>query len=219
MCWQRLDFWRTQCVGQGKNDGRTEKLFQRTNKAGIAGKAVSEASARKTAVPRGQSGCPLERQQRPTQRAHLVADGRLFSNRGLKIVEGEPSQCHDNAFALWETKPERYMVVTGFGLSRDGIWRPHSWCVDRTTGKIIETTKERTKYFGVEFSKAEFDDVQEAIREHQKSRSQKSDSLSPPSPSHIDGVLGPMLSRQLEEKRPEESNGAVAGHYWQTVEQ
>jgi hypothetical protein len=79
---------------------------------------------------------------------------------------------HDNAFAFWEKKPERYMVVTGYGLSKDGIWRPHSWCIDRKTGKIIETTERRTKYFGVEFSKAEFDDAQQTIQ-RRKSASQK----------------------------------------------
>ncbi len=105
--------------------------------------------------------------------AHLLAEGRLFSNRDLKVVEGEPSQCHDNVFALWQTKPDDYLVVTGYGLSTDGIWRPHSWCVDRKTGKIIETTERRTKYFGVEFSKAEFEDALEAIRQHQKSTSEK----------------------------------------------
>jgi len=100
--------------------------------------------------------------------AHLLAEGQVFSNRGLKVVEGEPSRCHDNVFALWKTEPERYMVVTGYGLSKDGIWRPHSWCVDRKTRKITETTERRTKYFGVEFSKAEFEDAQEVIRQHQK---------------------------------------------------
>jgi hypothetical protein len=110
--------------------------------------------------------------------AHLLGDGRLFSNRGVKVVEGEPSQCHDNAFALWKTKPDDYLVVTGYGLSNDAIWRPHSWCVDRRTGKIIETTERRTKYFGVEFSKAESDEEEEAVRKHRKSASQKSRSKS-----------------------------------------
>jgi hypothetical protein len=109
----------------------------------------------------------------PNGVAHLLADGKIFSNRDVKIVAGEPSRCHDNAFALWESKPKRYMVVTGYGLSKHGIWRPHSWCIDRKTGKIIETTERRTKYFGVEFSKAEFEDAQEVIKQSQKSASQK----------------------------------------------
>jgi hypothetical protein len=105
--------------------------------------------------------------------AHLLAEGRVFSNRGLKVVDGEQSHCHDNVWALWKTKPDDYLVVTGYGLSQDSIWRPHSWCVDRTTGKIIETTDLRTKYFGVEFSKSEFEDTQEAIRQHHRSASLK----------------------------------------------
>src|SRR5215813_5231904 len=88
--------------------------------------------------------------------AWLITSGRLFSSRGLTVVEGLPSQCHDNVFMLWETDPENYFVITGYGLSKDGIWRPHSWCIDKTTRKIIETTERRTKYFGVEFSHAEF---------------------------------------------------------------
>jgi hypothetical protein len=43
--------------------------------------------------------------------------------------------------------------------------------------------------------------------------------LSSPSWSLFDGVLRPMLFRQLEEKPPEKSNGAVAGRHCQTVEQ
>jgi hypothetical protein len=141
----------------GEDEGRTESLFQTTDKAGFGGEAALEALAQEAAVPwrNGSNG--------PNGVPHLLAEGRVFSNRGLEIVEGEPSGCHDNAFAFWAKKPERYMVVTGYGLSKDGIWRPHSWCVDRKAGKIIETTERRTKYFGVEFSKAEFEDAQEAI--------------------------------------------------------
>ena len=93
--------------------------------------------------------------------AHLLAEGRLCGTRGLRVIEGEPSRCHENAFKLWETEPDSYIVVTGYGLSDDGIWRPHSWCIDQKTAKITETTERRTKYFGVEFSKAEFEEAQE----------------------------------------------------------
>lgn len=90
--------------------------------------------------------------------AHLIEQGSLFNKQGLEVIKGEPSRCHENVFALWANKPDDYLIVTGYGLSDDGIWRPHSWCVDRKTGKIIETTERREEYFGVEFSEHEIAD-------------------------------------------------------------
>ena len=39
-------------------------------------------------------------------------------------------------------------VGTGYALSRDLLWREHSWAWDRD-GRLIETTETRTRYFGI----------------------------------------------------------------------
>ena len=49
---------------------------------------------------------------------------------------------------IWKEKG--YRVCTGYALSDDGMWRQHSWCIDKRprTTKIIETTEPRVLYFG-----------------------------------------------------------------------
>jgi hypothetical protein len=72
----------------------------------------------------------------------------------------EPNRCHDNVSELWKGRGPRsrlFAIVTGYALTDDdsdpddGIWRPHSWALSRTAGRIliIETTLERSQYFGL----------------------------------------------------------------------
>ena len=84
--------------------------------------------------------------------------GRAITDLRISVTD----RCNFRCVYCRSADPENYVVMTGYGLSRDGIWRPHSWCVDRKTGKIIETTERRTKYFGVEFSEHEVKDLQDA---------------------------------------------------------
>ena len=76
----------------------------------------------------------------------LLDNGRSFDISGLTLQEMEPSQCHSNVFDLCSKDPSA-RVLTGYGLSDDGVWRPHSWCIK--DGQIIETTVPRVAYFGV----------------------------------------------------------------------
>ena len=41
-------------------------------------------------------------------------------------------------------------IATGYALSKDGMWRQHSWLVLRKcrSYKIVETTEKREAYFG-----------------------------------------------------------------------
>jgi len=80
----------------------------------------------------------------------------------VKLILGEPCQCHRNSANLWEANsdfPNRVLIVTGYGLTRDSdgieLWRQHTWCFDTLESKIIETTELRKLYFGVELTKEE----------------------------------------------------------------
>lgn len=76
----------------------------------------------------------------------LLERGEVFSPPIIR-VKGKRSQCHDNACRLWRRAPKRYRIVNGYGLSDDGIWREHSWCLNKQ-GKVVETTEPRLIYFG-----------------------------------------------------------------------
>ncbi len=94
----------------------------------------------------------------------LVAKGRTFDD----IQVGQPpaealafmsdSQCHANAAALYEARPRRIVICTGWALSDDGAWRQHSWALEKPYGSkiphatLIETTQPRVRYFGIELT-------------------------------------------------------------------
>ena len=85
----------------------------------------------------------------------ILSYGKVW--RGTKAVmnKGIPCRCHQNAAALFDMNPKRFRVATGWALSRDGVWREHSWGVDKnipeeTDGShIVETTEKRLAYCGV----------------------------------------------------------------------
>ena len=64
----------------------------------------------------------------------------------------EPSQCHLNVARLWEERKKGSRLIgvgTGYALSDDGLWRGHSWGLNKRG--IIETTVSRVKYFDLPF--------------------------------------------------------------------
>lgn len=71
------------------------------------------------------------------------------NNTQLNIME--MSRCHDNCDILLSngTINEYH---TGFALSKDGLWRHHSWGVT-SNGVIIETTMSRLVYVSVTIRK------------------------------------------------------------------
>ncbi|MEP7137207.1 MAG: hypothetical protein ABI904_19950 [Chloroflexota bacterium] len=82
----------------------------------------------------------------------LVKLGELDSNNRLKINKGEDRECHINSAVLWSQNKDKYLLVTGFALSEDGVWRRHSWIRTKST-TIIETTIKRKKYYGITLNK------------------------------------------------------------------
>jgi hypothetical protein len=80
----------------------------------------------------------------------VVSRGFLLDGAGARQVKGQPSDCHANSLGVWAKAPTRTAMMTGYALSEDGMWREHSWAVERTkTGtRVIETTTSRVAYFG-----------------------------------------------------------------------
>ena len=81
----------------------------------------------------------------------LLSRGQLWYGDNIEIDLGEPCQCHKNSCSLWEYEQDNTVICTGYALSYDGLWRPHSWVIRVNIGediKLIETTKERVAYYG-----------------------------------------------------------------------
>lgn len=87
-----------------------------------------------------------------------------------KMKKGQPCQCHYNVARLFDESIEDddIVICTGFALSDDGMWRSHSWALQKyisRTGKLktrlIETTAKRVAYFGFELSSVEANEFAE----------------------------------------------------------
>ncbi|MBK7092438.1 MAG: hypothetical protein IPH59_12085 [bacterium] len=67
--------------------------------------------------------------------------------KDILLIRGENCRCHQNVLRLWEANPD-LKACTGYALSKDGIWRSHSWCFDQSIHRIVETTGKRVAYHG-----------------------------------------------------------------------
>jgi hypothetical protein len=85
----------------------------------------------------------------PPSCSWLCVEGQLISADGARRRKGRQSECHGNSARLWQKYPHKYRLVTGYGLSADdGMWRRHSWLLDKSE-RVIETTEARCLYYGV----------------------------------------------------------------------
>jgi hypothetical protein len=64
----------------------------------------------------------------------------------MLMLFGEQSRCHDNVEAFYQVR-EIKQRWTGVALSKDRLWRMHSWGVN-DNNQIIETTEPRLAYIG-----------------------------------------------------------------------
>lgn len=78
----------------------------------------------------------------------ILSYGQLWHGYGAEKRRGQMCRCHENAASLFSQYG--YRVCTGYALSDDGMWRQHSWCIEKRprSTKIIETTESRVLYFG-----------------------------------------------------------------------
>lgn len=80
----------------------------------------------------------------------------IGGKKNTYMKKGKPGQCHRNSCNLYESNKNnnklngKLLIATGYALSKDNMWRQHSWLVLRKarSWKIIETTEERELYFG-----------------------------------------------------------------------
>jgi hypothetical protein len=76
----------------------------------------------------------------------ILERGRKFPGKS-KMMRGEPCRCHSNSACCWDENRELCKICTGYALSKDGMWRQHSW-VYTNDGTVVETTEKRLQYFG-----------------------------------------------------------------------
>lgn len=81
---------------------------------------------------------------------NIIERGQLWRGDRITMMRGRPSQCHRNSAYCWDANKTRAVLCTGYGLSEDGLWRQHSWCIHIKPRKnrVVETTVERVAYFG-----------------------------------------------------------------------
>ena len=81
---------------------------------------------------------------------HIMQYGQLWTGFRAQKRRGRQCQCHQNCMDLVFEMKGKYRFCTGYALSEDGMWRQHSWCIERRSRslKIIETTEPRILYFG-----------------------------------------------------------------------
>lgn len=80
----------------------------------------------------------------------ILDRGQLWYGDRIHMMKGQPCQCHRNSSYCWEANQDKSVLCTGYALSKDGLWRQHSWLVELRPRKnrIVETTVRRVAYFG-----------------------------------------------------------------------
>lgn len=76
----------------------------------------------------------------------LLLCGEFEDGSSPHLIPLQDSACHDNCRYLFGEKLIASMH-TGYALSKDGLWRAHTWGKTKS-GKIVETTKPRLLYYG-----------------------------------------------------------------------
>ena len=84
----------------------------------------------------------------PDQDVPSLLESGFVTSGPILLNVMESSSCHQNVAAVWTKR--RFGIVgiaTGYALSKDGLWRQHSWGILRNG--VLETTEARVKYFGI----------------------------------------------------------------------
>jgi hypothetical protein len=106
----------------------------------------------------------------------LIADGFIMA-APIHLKRIQLSRCHANVSKLWTRKRRTIVGIgTGYALSKDGLWRQHSWGLLREG--ILETTGAREKYFGILLQSLDADSFSEANTPHPRSLSDTMSSCS-----------------------------------------
>lgn len=76
----------------------------------------------------------------------IMDRGELFSGDGALFRKGNRNRCHENAGSNFAQHGD--LIATDYALPIDGVWRQHSWNIDKDNGTVIETTEPWIVYFG-----------------------------------------------------------------------
>lgn len=102
-------------------------------------------------------GIQLVAPPRPDSVLSLLIDSGFVMAGPVRCEIMDDSACHENVARVWSVKQHGIVGIgTGYALSEDdGLWRAHSWGLLREG--VLETTVERTKYFGILLQGADAD--------------------------------------------------------------
>lgn len=80
----------------------------------------------------------------------VIGAGVLLDGAQARRYRGQPSRCHDNSAYFCLDYPNCRATMSGYALSEDGVWRGHSWGVEKLARgtRLVETTVPRLAYFG-----------------------------------------------------------------------
>jgi len=89
----------------------------------------------------------------------ILKRGVILDGSKSDMMKGEPGSCHTNSACLWRinrnAKSKALVIMTGWALSYDGVWRQHTWVYDKELKIPIETTEKRVAYFGFKLTDPE----------------------------------------------------------------
>jgi hypothetical protein len=100
-------------------------------------------------LPRYDEFSESQRSRQHYDTQQIIARGRTWIGNDLALATMQDSNCHVNVATL--RARGRGTIATGFALSEDGLWREHSWLIQRPEsdpGIILETTVGRLLYHG-----------------------------------------------------------------------
>ena len=109
--------------------------------------------------------------------ARILGAGALIDGAGARLYPGKPISCHENSAYFCLDNPDCRAAMSGYALSEDGVWREHSWGVEKLSKgpRLVETTVPRLAYYG--FLRT-IDETQDLLVGNS----------SPPDPQYIDDV-------------------------------
>jgi hypothetical protein len=111
----------------------------------------------------------------------ILERGREFNEQPVQ-VRGEPNRCHENSANFWELNRSDTGIGRGWALS-DNLWIQHSWLLRDNV--LIETTEDRTAYFGVALTDDEAETFVELARSSGSHDACVHECMSPPGPANL----------------------------------
>lgn len=82
----------------------------------------------------------------------IVKLGAIEQFTSIKVQRGGPDTCHCDIGRLWMLNKDTSLIVLGYALSDDNVWRRRSWLLD-SSGQLTDTIDEAKKYFGMFLTK------------------------------------------------------------------